>query len=551
MADVSTETLGSLQEKGDRFTKLAIVETKRKADLEDAIRYISNESDKYRSMAKKIAIEVMNIHVLTPNPAYQRADGVNIGREAEIASKKSLMVLEGKLNKLLQRQSQIQNTNKEKKKLINHYRTLRIQTDSSHSRLEMALGETKGKIEFVLGESDKIVEEREKFVEKKEMLEKINLEEQAKFVEEYERMGKYIVEQNTALENSMLQDRKQANKDKATNRQKKDGDDTFKTTLQVSDLSLEDEIMLVKEVGELSTQLMDEEKHLAELRTKIANYEAMFEQLKRMTQVDEIEEMVSTYTANEEEMFSMYNYNQSINEDYDKVLEQNEAVEKEIKRYKEEQESQEELRKHSSDDMQQRLTNALELTSQLEEQNQMQQETILQISKKVSNLFFKLQCDQVDAKANQSKSSKDQNYSNSKSDGKVAFLISQGVSESNVLEFMGCIEQRAVDIVSNYLRVVAKEGTNFETPAPRSPTPGPSTRMSWRGNGTGFTKDNVDFGIISDDDLDLENIPEDKPLDLENFKTKLHKKLGMATNQTNIFRSSRDSSDMKRQSFKK
>ena len=135
MTDVSTETLGSLQEKGDRFTKLAIVETKRKADLEDAVRYISNESDKYRGMAKKIAIEVMNIHVLTPNPAYQRADGVNIGREAEIASKKSLMVLESKLNKLLQRQSQIQNTNKEKKKLINHYRTLRTQTDSSHSRL--------------------------------------------------------------------------------------------------------------------------------------------------------------------------------------------------------------------------------------------------------------------------------------------------------------------------------------------------------------------------------------------------------------------------------
>jgi hypothetical protein len=45
-------------------------------------------------LAKKSAIEVMNIHVLTPNPAYNRADGVNIGKEAEVVTKKTLIVLE-------------------------------------------------------------------------------------------------------------------------------------------------------------------------------------------------------------------------------------------------------------------------------------------------------------------------------------------------------------------------------------------------------------------------------------------------------------------------
>ena len=39
-----------------------------------------------------------------------------------------------------------------------------------------------------------------------------------------------------------------------------------------------------------------------------------------------------------------------------------------------------------------------EITRQLEEQNAMQQESVSQISKKVSNLFFKLQCDQMDTK---------------------------------------------------------------------------------------------------------------------------------------------------------
>ena len=40
----------------------------------------------------------------------------------------------------------------------------------------------------------------------------------------------------------------------------------------------------------------------------------------------------------------------------------------------------------------------IEITRQLEEQNSMQQESVSQISKKVSNLFFKLQCDQMDTK---------------------------------------------------------------------------------------------------------------------------------------------------------
>ena len=79
----STDTLGVLQTKGDKFTKLALIERKRQEDLEDAINYVIKEADRYRLKAKKAAIDVMNIHVLTPNPAYQRDDGVNIGKEAQ------------------------------------------------------------------------------------------------------------------------------------------------------------------------------------------------------------------------------------------------------------------------------------------------------------------------------------------------------------------------------------------------------------------------------------------------------------------------------------
>eukprot|EP01031_Cornospumella_fuschlensis_P034295 gene34295-41509_t len=90
----TTDTLGEMQGKGDKFTRLALIEKKRQTDLNDAIVYIMNETDKYRSKAKKVAIDVMNIHVLTPNPAYSRADGVNIGKEAQMVTTKTLHILE-------------------------------------------------------------------------------------------------------------------------------------------------------------------------------------------------------------------------------------------------------------------------------------------------------------------------------------------------------------------------------------------------------------------------------------------------------------------------
>jgi len=61
-----------------------------------SIRFI----DSFRERAKKSAIDVMNIHVLTPNPAYSRADGVNISKEAHAVTTKTLVVLETKLNKV-------------------------------------------------------------------------------------------------------------------------------------------------------------------------------------------------------------------------------------------------------------------------------------------------------------------------------------------------------------------------------------------------------------------------------------------------------------------
>jgi hypothetical protein len=526
----TSQALGELQGKGDFFTKLSVVERKRLADLQDAIDHITSETDKYRDRAKKAAIEVMNLHVLTPNPAFQRADGVSVSKDAERVTTKALNILEAQLNKMLQMKSEILVRNKAIRVEIDHYRRVRLQTDSAHSKFEAVLAENKAAIEQRLAESTAVVEERDRLLEKRDALERINVEEQKAFEEQYEEMGTFIKLQNKALEESLLNERKQDQADKK-NKGKTD------TVERQGTFTLEEEIAMAQEVGTLTNVVLNEQTSLSGIQEKISSYESMFEQLKKMTGANTVEEVVSSYVAQEEEMFSLYNFIQTIHAEIDAVLESNAQIELDIVRYKQEQEDQNNQRKTVLDEQQDRLQAAMEVIRQAEDEYKVLQESVTQISKKVSTLFYKLQCDQMDSKAQQSGSKV--KPSSMPRDGKNVMLLSQqGVSESNVLEFMGCIENRAVDIISDYLRLGLEDGAGAGAGGPagqhrnRSPTPGPPSPMKWP------VEPIIDVAEFSEDEFLLEaNFPTsggagtgdeaDKPVNLSMYKEKLKKKMGL------------------------
>lgn len=103
-----------------------------------------------------------------------------------------------------------------------------------------------------------------------------------------------------------------------------------------------------------------------------------------------------------------------------------------------------------------------------------QSEDIDNVAKKVQSVFFKLQCDTVDAKptAVSGKSAAAVvrcarqlhlraapvltttfgEYSQPRTDNKIALLTNQGINDGNILEFLGVIEQKAVEIITSYIR---------------------------------------------------------------------------------------------------
>lgn len=532
----ASEVLGELQGKGDYYTKLSVAEKKRLLDLKDALEYINKETDKYRSLAKKVAIDVMNLHVLTPNPAYSRADGVDVGRQAKQVTLKALNILEWKLNKLLQRKSESIIENKRLKSEIDHFRRLRLQIDVSHSKYEDKLRITKDKIENYLSESSAVVEEREKYIEKKEQLERINIEEQRLFAAEYEELGMFIKSQNDALELALLNERKADRNDQKAASAILNNDpslDAFKC-----DLTLDEEVAMAKQVGTLSKFMTSESNSLSGVQEKINSYEEMFEQMRKITNSNSMEDVVSTYVAAEEDMFSLYNFIQSVNADIDTQNEAAHTITLELEKFKEDQKVQEQSKINVLAQLESRLAYQLETYRVAEEQQKQLSNNVAQISKKVQSIFFKLQCDQMDNKANQAQGNKNasKGVAMSRPESKVAILAGQTVSDSNVLDFMGCIEQRAVNIISEYLHFTEPTGTaRGYSKRPASPTPGPVSPMVMD------FKPKVDTEIFDNDEMNILieerfsgnsdssaiDMEASKPVDLSLFKDKLSRKLGL------------------------
>ena len=105
------ESLATLQRRGDVFTRNMLDSKLHVAQLQMACKEADALIVANRQKTKKKAIGLLNLHVLTPNDAYQRADGLNPTKLADINQKKLVANLEARLNKALIRNSMTINEN--------------------------------------------------------------------------------------------------------------------------------------------------------------------------------------------------------------------------------------------------------------------------------------------------------------------------------------------------------------------------------------------------------------------------------------------------------
>jgi hypothetical protein len=114
-------------------------------------------------------------------------------------------------------------------------------------------------------------------------------------------------------------------------------------------------------------------------------------------------------------------------------------------------------------------------------------------------------------------------------------LAGQTISESNILEYMAAIEQRAVDTISEYIMLNQREGAGnkYPTPGPSSPMRTGKVHVEINESAIVDEADN-DGGFVSqhaDDHDGMAQFDQDsKPIDLALFKERLRKRKSMNSN---------------------
>ena len=197
------DTLATLQQRGDIFTRNMLNSKLKVAQMQMALKEADALIVANRDKTKKKAIGLLNLHVLTPNDAYQRADGLNPTKLADINQKKLVANLEARLNKALIRHAEVVNENNGIKAKVDKLRRKRLNDNFNRGSLEKKLRRVQGLMDDVMESASLAADQREKAVEDKNVLLSANIDEAVVFNDAYQELTEYIDTQNELLEASI------------------------------------------------------------------------------------------------------------------------------------------------------------------------------------------------------------------------------------------------------------------------------------------------------------------------------------------------------------
>lgn len=441
-----TESLSALQERGDRFTRRLLQEKQRVARLEASLKEVTNEIQETRCQNKKQAIGLLNKHTTTSKDAYQRVDGINPTRLAEANQKKLLSNLECRLEKALVRQSGIDTENNKIKDKIDKLRR-KVTVDFENRKvMEKKIIQIQKDSDEIMRRATIATENRDKILAMHNQLIIENDNERDQFHQRYAELSEYIYEQNQLLESSIA---KVAN------------DVVHK--LERAEISEGaagegEDLSPVQEVKALDERILELEKQIAVHRDTLSQEEEknkllseQFEKLKQVTGLNIAEEIIKAFVQEEEESFSMFNYIQTINQECDDLIEERKSVEEEIKSYKEKADRKEIDRKSIVDSNNRQLVNVRDEKEKVYEAVKERKMTILKISNSIQGLYVKLKCRQLDTIGGDQIQ---QATSRGGVDRKITMFAGEQISEKNILHHLELIEQRAIQIITEYAKTL-------------------------------------------------------------------------------------------------
>mmetsp|Transcript_85717 Transcript_85717/g.125444 ORF Transcript_85717/g.125444 Transcript_85717/m.125444 type:complete len:547 (+) Transcript_85717:23-1663(+) len=479
-----TQAIEKVKKENERLKEQVESETRNRSDNSAVQSHALRLADQAEGYKHKIEIEqrrleeldkqhkIMQVKVLE---SQVNSGGKDASKQQDMKTTKQIRILENRLDHALVRFNEALAVNKQLREEIDHLRRERVVFDNINSKLAKELHEKKKEMALIIEQSNIAYEARDQAHSEMALLKAQADKEQSVFEVEWRELGK-ILERDRRLKGSLNPDK--SARDEARQSSGKGNWDAAK--------------------DKASTKT-----HL----DRVQSFEEAFQQIKAATGIDNIDELVQTFIDAEDQNFSLFNYVSELNNEMEKLEEHIGDIKADMHKYKGQGGQNDRQRKKLLKDLEDRLATTEAKAEQYEAKSIKAAKTLTQLQQGIESIFNKIGCDQ-----------------SSLSSG---MMGSTGVTESNMMSYLGIIEHRTNQLLH---RLQARNGSGMDGMAGEGGDGhsllASGTNISVMGQGpaapAGSVVIHVDPPLIGDEDDSVEESDdeEERPLSRDELKAK-------------------------------
>jgi hypothetical protein len=366
-------------------------------------------------LIRKLSVEQKNIEELEMQndildtkikEARQDMGGVNISKENTKMIERQIKVLENRLDKALVKFNEAIAYNKSLRDQIQNLRQERIVFDNIYKKMEHELHKKQEEMAKVIEQSNQAYEERDEAQHELSNLKMRHEQLMLDYEAEFEELDKIIKK-----------------------------DEKLNEKMKVAQKSRTDKELMMNTSNDLNESRRGwsgtEQKQKLEATNaeKLKFYEDQIKKIEQGTGHN-IEELIKQFSNAEDQNFSLFTYVNELNTEIEKLEEQNHEFEEEIKKCKGDGENTDARRRKALSDLQENLNNAELMAQQYQFKYDGAMGTLGNLATGITGMFESVGCD---------------------SSAIQEMLGSSGVTESNMMMYLGMIEQRTNELIQLYL----------------------------------------------------------------------------------------------------
>lgn len=320
---------------------------------------------------------------------------------------KQIKVLENRLDKALVKFNESLTANKDLRDQIENLRKERVIFDTIYKKMEKELQEKKKEMAKIIELSNSAYEERGQALDEQKTVKSLHQVEVEKIEEERAQLDRLLKEAEKVTEK--LQQRELERREK-----------------ELQETTSLDKIKLGRS-GQWSSGTQKVSKP-SDGNEKKKQYEDRFAKIEEATGKT-VDELIEQFSQSEDQNFSLFTYVNELNSEIEKLEENIVEMEEEIKKFKGEGVNSESQRKKMLSDIQEKINDTNLKTENYQRKYENSLKTLGFIAKGIETIFTTLKCDPTTISE---------------------MLGTTGVTESNMMIYLGFIEQRTNDMVQVY-----------------------------------------------------------------------------------------------------